>query len=172
MVAGKPREVPKGLEVRYIAARLVQQWAAKCPADLSFDEVLPSMVSVAEDVNPQVDAQSASRLWKMVAASPCAARLDEGRRRWLDLFDATARRDPRGMARLGLQLLDANRGQRNASSEYAFFAAVTGVALLGDLRLGLGLLEKADELWVRPGTRYTEILFLEATISAGARRSP
>ncbi len=170
--AGKPRDLPKGLEVRYIAARLVQQWAAKCPAEVSFDEVLPSMVSLAEDVNPHVDAQSASRLWKMVAASPCAAKLDEGRRRWLDLFDATARRDALAMARLGLQLLDANRGVRNASSEYAFFAALTGVTILGDLRLGLGLVQSGPELWIRPGTRYTEILFLEAQINAAARRSP
>ena len=163
---------PADLDVRHLAARAVQQWAAKCPPDLGFDEVLPSMVSLAEDVNPRIDPDSAARLWRSISSSACAVKLDPARKRWLELFDATARRDTNGMARYGLQILDANRGTRNASIEYAFFAAVTGATIGGDLRLAHKLLEDGPALWVRPGTRYTEVLFLESAINAAARRSP
>src|SRR4051812_25784217 len=79
---------PGQLEISPLAARLVRQWSVSCPADLAFDEVLPSMVSLAEDVNPYVDPESATRFWRAVASSPCAGKLDAGRKRWLDLFEA------------------------------------------------------------------------------------
>jgi spermidine synthase len=160
------------LDTRYLAARTVREWTIQCPADLSFEAALPAMVSLAEDVNPRVDPENAARLWKTVAASACAKKLDAAQRRWLELFEATARRDAQGMARGGLQILDESRGRRNASSEYAFFSAVTGVAILGDLRLALVLLQKGSDYWIRPGTRTVEREFLEATISAAALRSP
>ena len=160
------------LDTRYLAARTVREWTIQCPADLSFDAVLPAMVSLAEDVNPRIDPETAARLWKAVAASACAKKLDPARRRWLELFEATARRDAQGMARNGLQILDESRGRRNASSEYAFFSAVTGAAILGDLRLALAVLQKGGDYWVRPGTRTIEREFLEAAISAAVLRSP
>ena len=166
-------EPPSQLDVRHLAARTLRQWTLQCPADLSFDAVLPAMASVAEDVNPRLDPGTAARLWRAVASSPCAAKLDPGRRRWIELFESTARRDPKGMAFSGLQLLDEHRGKRDAVTEYAFFAAVTGAALLGDLRLALAVLQKGPEIWIRPLPRYnTEIQFLESTISAAARRLP
>jgi spermidine synthase len=161
------------LEVSTMAARIVRQWTFACPPDLTFEEVLPSMVSLAEDMNPRLDAENAARLWRSVASSPCASRLDADRRKWIELFEATARRDAPAMARKGLQLIDANRGARNAASEYAYFAAVTGVSLMGDLRFAQGLIQQGPELWLRPGNpRSTEWRFLGATINAAVPRSP
>jgi len=161
------------LDLDFLAARLARQWAFACPAELSFDVALPTLVSIAEYVNTRLDPESAMRFWRAVAASPCASRLDPQRKRWIELFEATARRDAAAMARYGLQILDATRGNRNSASEYAFFAALTGVAIQGDLQLALGLLEKAGESWLRPNTtRVTEVRFMEATIRAAVPRSP
>jgi hypothetical protein len=163
--------VSGNLDTSYLAARFVRQWTALCPAELAFDEALPALVSVAEDVIPWVDRETAVRLWTTIAASPCAKKLDTSQRRWIELFEASARRDAAGMARYGLQILDSVRGKRNSTSEYAFFAAVHGVALQGDLPLALGLLEKSGELWVRvDGPRVTQLRFMAATIRAAVPR--
>src|SRR5881394_1676409 len=114
--------VSGNLDASYLAARFVRQWTTLCPAELAFEEALPALVSVAEDVIPWVDRETAVRLWATIAASPCAKKLDAAQRRWIDLFEAAARRDAAGMARYGLQILDSVRGKRNSTSEYAFFA--------------------------------------------------
>jgi hypothetical protein len=169
----RPGEGLGAMDLGFLAARLAREWAFACPAELSFDMVLPAFVSLAESVNTRIDPESGVRFWRTVAASPCAAKLDPQRKRWIELFEATARRDAAGMARHGLQILDMTRGNRNGASEYAFFAALTGTALQGDLQLALGLIEKSWELWLRPNTpRATEVRFMEFTIRAAVPRSP
>jgi hypothetical protein len=160
------------LDTSYLAARFVRQWTTLCPAELAFEEALPSLVSVAEDVIPWLDRETAMRLWATIAASPCAKKLDAAQRRWIELFEASARRDAAGMARYGLQILESVRGKRNSTSEYAFFAAAHGVALQGDLPLALGLVEKSGD-WVRiDGPHVTQLRFMAASIRASVPRSP
>jgi hypothetical protein len=160
------------LDAREMAARLVRQWAARCPPELAFDDVLPAMVGVAELVNTRLGPQAAARVWQSVAASACARHLAPAQQRWLTLFEATARRDAIGMAREGLEILRARQGMKSAPSEYAFFATVIALLKLDDTRLAMNLLERGAQLWVRPGTHYAEVRLVEGAINARARRSP
>ena len=132
---------------------------------MSFDEVLPSMVSVAQDANPRLAPATAVEIWRNVAASPCARKLDAEQRRWIELFEASARRDADRMAATALPILAGRQGLRTAESEYAFFAAVTALACRGDVERARSLLKLGTSHFVRPRTRTTELRFLEASLA-------
>ena len=164
--SGVARQSAPGLhDIRDLSAHLVKMWSTSCPADMAFDEVLPSMVSVAQDVNPRLPPAMALQIWRGVAASACARKLDANQRRWIELFEASARRDAELMATHALALLGARQGLRTAESEYAFFAAVTALACRGEIERARSVLRLGASHWVRPRTRTTELRFLEASLA-------
>ncbi len=129
-------------------------------------------MTVAEDVNPRLDREHAIRLWRAIGESPCAKKLGPDERRWLDLFESTGRRDTAAMSRTGLVLLDRTAGRPAPSSEYVFFAAVTGLVCEGDFKRARDLLQQGADKWVRSGVRLTELRYLDALTrpSRDARR--
>jgi spermidine synthase len=139
-----------------LAAKLVAQWASACPADLSFEQVLPSMVMAAEATVPHLDPETATALWRSIAQSRCARALTADQRRWPELFFAAARRDPDAMIDFGTRALEDKRVWRNPASEFAFFAAATAMVCRGKMQDARGLLEKSGQ-WVRAGVRGTEL---------------
>ena len=171
--SGTARQPAPGLhDIRDLSAHLVKLWTVSCPADMSFDEVLPSMVSVAQDANPRLAPSTALEIWRHVAASACARKLDSDQRRWIELFEASARRDAERMAASALAILAGRQGLRTAESEYAFFAAVTALACRGDVERARSLLRLGTSHWVRPRTRTTELRFLEASLARKAGPAP
>jgi spermidine synthase len=162
LVLGTGAPPAAGVEVnaREAAARLLRAWATSCPKDLGFDNVRLAMVSVAEMVNPHLHPDVSARIWRFLADSPCAKGLAAQDRRWLELLEAVSRREAKGMALAGTALLESGPAAKNAATEYAFFAAMTGLVCTGD-RAARPYLEDGVWKWVRPGTRRTEIRFLD-----------
>jgi hypothetical protein len=127
---------------------------------LSFERMLPSFVSVAEIVNAHLPAAAAGDMWRVVNESPCARRLPQGERGWLELFASVARRDAPGMAGQGVRLLNAAPETRSAATELAFIAAVTGLVCEGQTGPANTVLEQGTRHWLRPGLRRTELRYL------------
>jgi hypothetical protein len=175
IVGGGPSP-PGAIEasVPALAAQVARSWARECRGDAAFGSVLPSLLVVAEAVNPYLDPAAASELWRRVGESPCARGLPEGARRWPDLFAAVAQRDAARMASLGAAILEATRGAPSAASEYAFLATATALACRGDTATVRELLARAEDYWVRAGERAAERRLLAALADpalapAGAR---
>jgi spermidine synthase len=109
------------------AARLAGIWATACHGELSFGRLLPSIATMAEAINTNIGKEAALEVWTRLERAPCASHLAPGDRRWLDLFAAVAARDPVAMSRIGNEVLEANRGRRDALTEYAFAATAAGL---------------------------------------------
>jgi spermidine synthase len=159
-VTGKSASIGSQENPRELAARLVRAWMTSCSADLSFERILPSMVSVAEIVNPHLPAPVAADMWRTVIESPCAKRLPPEQRGWLELFAAIARRDAPGMAGNGVRLLNAAPQVRSSATELAFIASVTALVCEAEAGPANTVLEQGTRHWLRPGARRTELRYL------------
>ena len=162
----EPDFVPPGpapaSDSREHASKLIAMWAASCPAHVSFDRLLPSLVTMAQVINPQVDRKSASELWRVLANAACARKLSPVQRRWLDLFAAVAARDAAAMARVGIEVLDASRGRRDTSTQYAFEAAATGLVCQHRFAEADKLFELGTRDWLPRGPAPIAMRYLYA----------
>lgn len=147
-------------EPREMGAELIRLWA-QCRSDLAFEQVLPSMLAVAEAANPRLNPDVAARMWRWVADSPCGRKLDPAQARWLELLDAIARRDSTAMVVTSTSILDASNVQKSGPTEFAFLAAVTATLCRGNNAGARALLEQGAQRWMRPGRHLTELRFLE-----------
>jgi hypothetical protein len=95
-----------------------------------------------------------------VGQSRCARALPKEERRWIELFEATSRRDSAAMASQGRTILESSRGSRNPASEFAFFATVTALACRGDTAAARTVFDSRAD-WVRGGTRPTEMRLMD-----------
>jgi hypothetical protein len=169
--SGPPRPPEEEVNPRDLAAIAARSWATNCRKDGDFERLLPSLMGVAEVVNPRLDSESAMRVWRVLSDSPCGKALAEPQRRWLDLFQAVAQRDVAGMASTGGAILEATKGKKNSVTEYAFFATVTALACQGETARARDLINGTRESWVRDKTRDTEMRFLVSmTSEPGVRR--
>jgi spermidine synthase len=162
----KPGFVPPGPpprpDSREHGARLISMWARECPSELHFPRLLPSMIAMAEVVNPHLDRKTATALWASLEGSPCGRRLAPAERRWLDLFGAVAARDAARMTRLGVEILDASRGERATGTEYAFQVAATGLVCQGRLPEANRLFALGAHDWLTPGKLPISVRYLYA----------
>ncbi|HET7548917.1 MAG TPA: fused MFS/spermidine synthase [Usitatibacter sp.] len=166
-----PTSAPRS-DSREHAARLIALWATDCAARIPFERLLPSMVTVAEVVNPHLAREVAMETWRVLDRSPCAQRLAPGERRWLDLFTAVAARDPAAMSRIGGELLEANRAGHDSRTQYAFEATVTGLVCQGRMAEANKLFEEGTRDWLAPGTAPMALRYLYsiANLPPGAPR--
>jgi hypothetical protein len=158
------------VDEKELSGRLAAQWAQGCSADLSFERVLPAMVTVAEATSPYLHPGVAEGIWRRLGEGRCAKGLVASQRDWLDLFAATARRDSRSMAALGTTILAQVRDRHNPASEYAFFAAVTARVCRGEHSVALRLLDESG-VWVRPGVRASELAVLRGLAASASPAS-
>jgi predicted membrane-bound spermidine synthase len=142
------------------AARLVAMWAASCPANLSFDRLLPSLRLIAEVVNVNLAQESALAIWRYMQRSRCAARLDAGERRWLDLFAAVAARDADAMLKNGAAILEAAGDTRDDSTQYAFLATATALVCAGNLAGANRLFALGTRRWLPSGEPSAPLRYL------------
>jgi spermidine synthase len=145
-------------------ARFVRLWTTNCSDRWGFDGILPSMVSLAEDVNTQLRPDTAGALWSAVSATPCGSRLTGTGRSWLELLDAVAHRDAPRMARSGADVLSASK-ERDGIREYAYFATVTALVCMGDMQAARQYLQQSGK-WVRADQRLPELRLLSALSSS------
>ena len=151
--------------VHGMSAELVRFWSG-CSSGLTFDQVLPALVTIAEGANPRLPPKAASAIWKSLAQSPCGRRLVPKDALWLEMFNAIAQRDARAMLVTASANLDASMGQKNPASELALLAATTAALCLENLPVARTLLETGADYWVRPNVHLTELRFLEGMLSA------
>jgi hypothetical protein len=151
---------------REIAALAVAQWASSCPRAWRFEELLASFAELAEAVNPRLPPDVAGDLWHGLAASACARALDPAQRRWLDLYEAVARRDAARMAATGLAILPDIPAPRGVVSELPFFATVAGFICTAQADKARSLLDNNTPRFVKLGTHTSELRLL-AAMSAG-----
>jgi hypothetical protein len=153
---------------REMAAQVARAWTT-CQSGLSFDQVLPQLIAIAEATNSYLHPQVASRIWQDVAASACGRALSTENARWLKLFDAVARRDSDAILAIAPGLLQSVSGMKTSASEYLFFA--TGMAALcrGDYDGVEALLQRGDRNWMRPASRIPELRLMEAMMIAGRK---
>lgn len=160
----KPSAVPPGPppspDSREHAAQLIAMWGASCPANVSFDRLLPSMVAMAQVINPHVDRKSAGEVWRYLGDSACARRLSPAEHRWLELFAAVAARDPASMSRVGIEILDASRGRRDAATEYAFEATAAGLVCEHHFAQANKLFDLGTHDWLPAGNAPISLRYL------------
>lgn len=147
-------------EPREMGAELVRLWA-ECRSDLAFDQVLPSMLALADVANPRLHPDVAARIWSWIAESPCGRKLDPAQALWLQMLDGTARRDAAAMLVSSTSILDSSMDRKSGAIEVAFITAVTATLCRGNNVGARALLEQGAQRWMRPGTRLTELRFLE-----------
>lgn len=164
-VGSTPAPAP---DSREHAARLIRIWSTSCDAAIPFERLLPSLLAVAQVVNPHIARAPAAELWKALLAGTCAGRLRAADRAWLELFGAVAERDAARMATLGEALLDASPGVRDARTEYALVATVTGLVCEGRYDAANAMLERGTKAWLPAGARMTELRYLYSVTNAPA----
>jgi spermidine synthase len=142
------------------SAFMVHYWAQSCPADSSFEAMLPQLQVVAHLVNPHIPPEAASELWQWIARSPCGKGLSAAQKRWVDLFASIGRRDARAMVANGVAVLDAEAGVASPSTETALLAASVGLVCLGQPREADALLTKNAARFFRKNERETELRYL------------
>jgi hypothetical protein len=170
--SGPPRPPADDVNARELAALAARSWALNCRKDPDFERMLPYLVGVAEAVNPRLHPDIAAQVWRLVAESPCAKALSEPQRRWLELFEAVARRDVARMASRGIAILESTRGQTTLATDYAFFATVTALACQGESARARDLINATRGNWVRDKAHEPEMRFLVAmTGPSGAARA-
>jgi spermidine synthase len=148
-------------EPREMGAELVRLWSG-CRSDLAFEQVLPAMLAMGEVVNPRLNPQVVGPMWRGIADSACGRKLEPAQARWLELLDGIARRDSAAMLASSVAILDASLDHKDGATEVAFLAAVTATLCRGNNAGARALLEQGAPRWMRPGTRLTELRFLEA----------
>jgi hypothetical protein len=147
----------------------VVQWAVTCTAQLPFDRVLPSLVLVAEITAPNLHPDAAHAVWRTLGESRCGREASGAQRTWLELFDATARRDSAAMAAIGGKLLEATRGSRNPATEYVFLATAAALLCRGEDAAVRKLVE-GRSAWMRPSVHATELMLLDSLARSSAPR--
>jgi spermidine synthase len=143
----------------HLAAQMVGLWGSACPAGVTFEDMLPHLLSTAGAI-AHLPPDAAIDMWKRIGDSGCARRVSAANRVWFDLFSAVAARDPDAMSAAGATLLEGMRGTHSAAAEYAFIAAVAGHACRGRTQEADKLYEQGTQNWVRPGQHAVELRYL------------
>ena len=149
------------LDPRHLAAELVRLWGS-CASSLTFDQLLPSILSVGDLVNTRLHPTAATQVWRSIAASPCGRRLAPREREWIDLLEAIARRDSGAMRGIALKVLSGDEQVVGPPTELAFVAAVAGSICGGDRQGARRLLDQQTTRWVRQGALQAELRLLRA----------
>ena len=153
-----------------LAAGLVRLWMTGCSADLTFERVLPAMVTLAEHTSPFLAPANAAAIWKSIRESRCGAALAPPQRAWIDLFEATAMRDSSTMVHSGSFLIEAPVEAKSAATEYVYLAYLTALICRGEIDRARKLAEGSNR-WLRKEARETELNYLEA-FAYGPKRAP
>ncbi|MCC6611129.1 MAG: spermidine synthase [Burkholderiales bacterium] len=155
---GIPAQLQKDLE-------LVRMRALDCVDPEKYDLWVRSAMGIARSVNAVLSAAEASALWRALEQAPCAMRLPDAERRWLELFAAVAARDPVAMARLAVELLAEARELTPVTRHYLLTAALAG--LIADRRY-----DEATRVWNAYSTGSTvdlDLRLLYAYLSVAKR---
>src|SRR5262249_19383159 len=145
---GEPAAPAVFVNQRIMAAHLVREWAG-CRSGLTFDQALPALVEVAELVNTRLDREVASETWRRIAQSPCVKALPPDQRRWLELLEAVAQRDPQRVLAVAPPLLEASGATKTAATELALFATVTSLMCEATTEDARAVLKVGRERWMR-----------------------
>jgi spermidine synthase len=161
LTAREASAAPPALGPLEVAARLARLWAQHCRGEISYAQALPHLLTLAGEAMPHLHPEDARQAWATLAQSACAQALPAAERAWVELFAASAARDAVGMASVGSRILEGDRASRNAGSEYAFLATMTGLLCLGENERAKAVMAAGAKSWLRPGIAGTELAYLD-----------
>lgn len=108
---------------------LVRAWTADCRFPRTTAGAWVSMVRVASDLIPGLDAAAAGGFWRGVA-SRCASRLDPAQRAWITLFAGAGARNAQEVRSAAQQVLALDKHLSPETRTYAVLAGATASAVL------------------------------------------
>jgi hypothetical protein len=104
---------------------LVRAWSRDCRFPSSTGLAWSSMIRVAGDLNPGLDATTAAAWWRSIAEGKCQGALSPVQKAWLDLFIAVGERKPQGMYGPAEWILQNDSELGPEGRVYATLAAVS-----------------------------------------------
>lgn len=108
---------------------LVRAWTVDCRLPRSTAGAWVSMVRVASDLIPGLDAATAGGFWRGIA-SRCAPRLDPAQRAWMALFAGVGARNAQEVRTAAQQVLALDKNLSPETRTYAVLAGATASAVL------------------------------------------
>jgi len=160
VMSGSAREFDPQIGSMTAPAYIVHSWATSCPADVSFDALLPYLQAIAQNVNPHVPPAAASQMWAWIAGSPCGKRLAAADRAWIDLFASIGQRDAPAMVVNAKAVLQSTQGAASPATETALLAAAVGLVCAGEPRQVDALLTQNARRFFRKNERESELRYL------------
>ncbi|OGA24054.1 MAG: hypothetical protein A3I02_14885 [Betaproteobacteria bacterium RIFCSPLOWO2_02_FULL_67_26] len=151
------------------AAQLARLFAVEC-VDAGSTLAVDHLFEIASAMTPFLTRDELRPVWDKIRKSPCAARLGEPQRTWVDLFVAIGERDAARMVELAEPLLRRDA----ARMDFLVGAAITGRLALGERDKAMALWsEFADRMVTAPDNMLPELLrgHLLASRSAVADRA-
>jgi len=145
---------------RVAPAFMVHSWATSCRDDFTFSTVHPHLQTLAESVNPQITAAGAAQMWAWIAASPCGRKLSANDRKWIELYTAIARREPRAMVAASRAVLEVTPGPGTPATETAVLAGALGLICQGDSKGADAFLTQMARRYFRRDVRQAELRYL------------
>jgi spermidine synthase len=107
-------------------------------------ETWDSVLVVASLVNNSLPLEASEMVWDRVIRSPCYRDLPGDVTRWIALFRATGRREPKEMFTIAEELLAATPDPAVADLEYLYGSAALGRLAIGDIAGARQLVAKYD----------------------------
>jgi spermidine synthase len=120
---------------------LVRAWAQDCRFPRGTGRIWESMVNVAGDLNPGLDARSAAGWWRSIADGRCRDALSAAQKTWLELFAAVGARDAQAVVGPAEWILDNDPDVGPEGRSYATLAAVSAHLAAGRLAEAKAILQ-------------------------------
>lgn len=149
---------------------LVRLWAADCRFPRTTAGAWVSMVRVAADLTPGLDAATAGGYWRGVA-SRCGSRLEPAQRAWLALFAGVGSRNAREVRAAAQQVLSLDSNLSPETRTYAVLAGATASAVLFRREEALDLLERESRHLPPQQLGMSAFLYLRGLLSVQTRSS-
>jgi hypothetical protein len=110
---------------------LLRSWLGDCRFPAGTDGAWGSVVKVAADLNPGLDAQRAAAFWRSIADGRCRRLLSPAQLAWIELFAATGARQPAAVQQQAQRVLALDPGMPAAARAYATLAGVSANLAVG-----------------------------------------
>lgn len=104
---------------------VLRGWMQDCRFPAGTGGAWRSVLNVAMDLNPGLDAKSAAGLWRSIADGRCGKALAPAQRAWIELFAATGARNAAAASRHARAVLAQDRELDTSGRAYATLAGVS-----------------------------------------------
>ena len=146
---------------------VVRAWAQDCRFPRGTGRLWESMVNVAIDLNPGLDAATAAGWWRSIAEGKCRGALGPAQKSWLDLFAAVGARNPQAMREPAEWLLKNDPELGSEARAYAALAAISANQAVGRRSEAMAILEEQRAKLPEGRVDSTPFRYLTMLLAAG-----